>query len=150
MAEDRAGAKSSRLIKIDLLLTCCKKKKKKGPVISAFIPFHMFNDTLLSLMFLFLYQTEQLSAVPLGADVPLIHSPPARALAASMQQRTRRETDLRNHQIATSEVLHHIIHLLTDARGANALALYAATPFRRKCSANVLQICIIIIRTRWL
>lgn len=48
--EDRAGAKSSRLIKIDLLLTLCKKKDL---VISAFIPFHTFNDTLLSFMSLF-------------------------------------------------------------------------------------------------
>lgn len=130
-------------------------------MISAFIPFHMFNDTLLSLMFLFLHQTEQLSAVPLGANVPLIHSPPDRALSAAMhfvlvmdikkkKLDKERETDLGNHQIATSEVLHPIIHLLPDARSANALALYAATPFRRKCCANVLQICNIIIRTRWL
>lgn len=53
-------------------------------MISAFIPFHMFNATLLSLMFLFLYQTEQLSAVPLGGNVPLIHSPLDRELGASV------------------------------------------------------------------
>lgn len=84
-------------------------------MISAFIPFHMFNDTLLSLMFLFLYQTEQLSAVPLGGNVPLIHSLPDRALGASMrfvlithrekgqgEREREREMDLRNHQIISN------------------------------------------------
>lgn len=107
MGEDRAGAKSSGLIKIDLMLSRCKKRDL---VISAFIPFHMFNATLLSLMFLFLCQTEQLSAVPLGGNVPLIHSPPDRELGASVhfvlvkdkKTRTRRETDLRNHQIISN------------------------------------------------
>lgn len=103
---------------------------------------------------------EQLSAVPLEGNVPLIHSPPDCALSASMHfvlVMKKKNTDKeRDGPEKSSDLKRHLkcnmtsTHLLTDAWSANALALYAATPFRRKCSTNVVQICIMIIRTHWM
>lgn len=139
---------------------CYRAVKKRDLMISAFIPFHMFNATLLSLMLLFLYQTEQLSAVPLGGNVPLIHSPLDRELCASVRfvlvtNKKKKWTRRKNGPEKPSDHQQHLkcyitsTHLLTGALSANALAPYAATPFSRKCSSNVPRICIIIIRTCW-